>query len=46
MARKVVKQVRIRGRESAKELGGLDINLSLELDGQEYFIIPYYTDVY
>ena len=44
MARKVVKQVRIRGRESAKELGGLDINLSLELDGKEYFIIPYYAN--
>ena len=43
MAKKVVKQVRIRGRESAKELGGLDINLSLELDGKEYFIIPYYA---
>ena len=44
MAKKVVKQVRIRGRESAKELGGLDINLSLELDGKEYFIIPYYAN--
>ena len=44
MAKKVVKQVRIRGRESAKELGGLDIKLSLELDGKEYFIIPYYAN--
>jgi hypothetical protein len=44
MARTIVKQVRLRGKQFAKEAGWLDIKLSLELNGKEYFIIPYYAN--
>jgi hypothetical protein len=44
MARTIVKQVRLRGKQFAKEAGWLDIKLSLELIGKEYFIIPYYAN--
>lgn len=44
MATTIVKQVRLRGKESAKVVGGLDIKLSLELNGKEYGVVPYYTD--
>ena len=44
MARTVVKQVRLRGRVSAKVVGGLDVNLSLELSGKEYSVLPYLPD--
>ena len=51
MATTIVKQVRIRGRESggrmigrSKEVGGLDIKLSLEIVSKEYYVIPYRTD--
>ena len=51
MATTIVKQVRIRGRESggrmigrSKEVGGLDIKLSLEVKDKEYYVIPYHAD--
>jgi hypothetical protein len=51
MATTIVKQVRIRGRESggtkigpSKELGGLDGKLSLEIRDKEYYVISYRAD--
>ena len=51
MATTIVKQVRIRGRESggrmigrSKEVGGLDIKLSLEIVSKEYYVISYHAD--
>ena len=45
MATTIVKQVRIRGRESDYNLiGVLDIKLSLEIVSKEYYVIPYHAD--
>jgi hypothetical protein len=48
MARTVVKQVRLRGRDvgvrlKKREVGDLDIKLSLEINDKEYYIIPYWS---
>ena len=48
METKIVKQVRLRGKDvgiyfKKRDIGDLDIKLSLEISGKEYRIIPYLT---
>ena len=43
MALTVIKQVRLRGRDVGKEVGWLDIKLSLELKDKEYYVICKYA---
>ena len=43
MALTVIKQVRLRGRDVGKEVGWLDVKLSLELKDKEYYVISKYA---